>query len=53
MALCCFANHQYHLFYSCFERAILYSKDDFVIFSDVWYNIGYVYTLMGDKDMAM
>jgi len=53
MGLCCFANHQYHLFYNCFERAILYGKDDPMTYSDVWYNIGYMYTNLGDFDMAI
>jgi hypothetical protein len=47
MGLCCFSNHQYHLYYTCFERAILNSRDDPDLFSDVWYNIGYIYTIFG------
>ena len=27
-------------------------KDDPVVFSDVWYNIGYIYTIFGDLDIA-
>jgi tetratricopeptide (TPR) repeat protein len=53
MALCCFANHQYQLFYSCFERGLIGAQDDPLIISDVWYNVGYVYTLMGEKEMAL
>ena len=53
MALCCFANHQYHLYYNCFERAILNARDDPFASSDLWYNIGYVYTIFGDIDMAL
>jgi hypothetical protein len=47
MGLCCFSNHQYHLYYTCFERAILTSRDDPDLFGDVWYNIGYIYTIFG------
>lgn len=47
MGLCCFANHQYHLFYSCLERALLEGKDDPFAYSDLWYNIGYIYTMLG------
>ena len=46
MALCCFNNHQYHLFYPCFQRALQYDEQPLVL-ADVWYNVGYVYTLLG------
>ena len=53
MALCCFANHQYHLFYSCLERALLEGKDDPFAYSDLWYNIGYIYTMLGEVEFAL
>lgn len=53
MGLCCFSNHQYHLYYNCFERAILQGKDDPIIYSDVWYNVGYIYTIFGELDLAV
>ena len=53
MGLALFANHQYHLYYTCFERAILGDHDDPIITSDIWYNIGYIYTIFGELDMAV
>lgn len=53
MGLCCFTNHQYHLYYNCFERAILQGRDDPLIYSDVWYNIGYIYTIFGELELAI
>ena len=53
MGLCCFSNHQYHLYYNCFERAILHGKDDPIIYSDLWYNIAYIYTIFGELDLAV
>lgn len=28
------------------------SKDDPTMASDVWYNVGYIYSILGDLDMA-
>jgi tetratricopeptide (TPR) repeat protein len=53
MGLCCFSNHQYHLYYNCFERAILQGRDDPFVSSDVWYNIAYIYTIFGELELAV
>lgn len=52
MALCCFGNHQYHLYYTCFQRALLLAQDHPDLHADVWYNIGYVYAQFGELEMA-
>ena len=52
LALCCISIGQFHVFYACFERALRMAQDDVQVLSDVWYNIGGVYILMGDLDMA-
>lgn len=52
LALCSFSLRQYHTFYSCFQRALRLSEDDPDILSDIWYNIGNIYSTLGDLDMA-
>ena len=42
MALCCFYDAQYDMFYTCFERALQLADDTNK--ADIWYNISHVST---------
>jgi tetratricopeptide repeat protein 8 len=53
LALCCFAVDQYDVFYTCFERALRLAEDNSDILSDIWYNIGNVYIVVNDIEMAV
>lgn len=53
LALCCFSNGQYDAFYTCFEYALRLAEDDPELFADVWYNIGNIYSTIGEIDMAI
>ena len=53
LAICCISTNQFELFYKCFERALNLGKDDPIVFSDIWYNIGYTYVLIGEWELAL
>jgi len=48
LALCCFSIGKHDVFYSCYERALRLAEDDTDTLSDIWYNIGSMYIVMGD-----
>jgi len=50
MALCCFYDGQYDLFYTCVEKAILLADESNR--ADIWYNISHIFLNVGELALA-
>jgi len=50
LALCCFHDGQYDLFYTCFEKALELADESNI--ADIWYNMSQVAIAVGDLNSA-
>jgi len=50
LALCCFYDAQYDLFFTCFEKALELADETTI--ADIWYNISIVAVGVGDLNAA-
>eukprot|EP01016_Furgasonia_blochmanni_P050532 TRINITY_DN7821_c0_g2_i4.p1 TRINITY_DN7821_c0_g2~~TRINITY_DN7821_c0_g2_i4.p1 ORF type:complete len:494 (-),score=70.15 TRINITY_DN7821_c0_g2_i4:38-1519(-) len=50
LALCCFYDSQYDMFYTCIEKALMLADDSNM--AEIWYNISHVAIAVGDFHLA-